>query len=652
MKNKIILLNLIAVASIYGADIKLEKSVISATGFDTVQKDVIKNVVVVTEKEIEEKNYQSVTDVLKDIPSVNIIGDSREPIIDIRGQGNTANTNVQVLVDGIGINLLDSSHAKTPINTVPVENIERIEVIPGGGAILYGSGTRGGIVNIITKSNTGVNGGSLGGEYTSFGGKKGDFNYGTSLGNTSVNIGYTRNEYRGYRDEDKADSNYFEGTLKHKVSDDKKIIFKYSRYDEKGKKPNSLTKDELSNRKQSGLTVNEYNKLDIKKDEFDLKYEQRISENLDFNMVGFYQNVDYISNQKIDYSGFLMSSKMDVNDEKLGIKPKLRLKYRENDELILGYDYIKNDLKRNSSVGSSKYLNDFTKETHSVFFLNKNRVNKFEFTQGVRYEYADYSIYRKEGKTNPIDSNRTMNNFAYEFVGNYLYSNTGNVYGKIERGFTSPAPTQLSDKKNGAYIGNNLDSETYITYEIGGKDYILGSIVNGAIYLTDTSDEITTSISGMQTITNKNIGKTRRYGLEVSAEQYLGKLTLREGYSYIRTEILDDDNKTLKGNEIANVPQHKLSLNLDYQINEKINLSSTTTYSAKYYLNNENTGGKQNSYTTTNLTINYYPVPALRLYTGINNIFNEKYYTSISDDGLEFDPAPERNFVLGFRYNF
>lgn len=652
MKNKIILLNLIAVASIYGADIKLEKSVISATGFDTVQKDVIKNVVVVTEKEIEEKNYQSVTDILKDIPSVNIIGDSREPIIDIRGQGNTANTNVQVLVDGVGINLLDSSHAKTPINTVPVENIERIEVIPGGGAILYGSGTRGGIVNIITKSNTGVNGGSLGGEYTSFGGKKGDFNYGTSLGNTSVNIGYTRNEYRGYRDEDKADSNYFEGTLKHKVSDDKKIIFKYSRYDEKGKKPNSLTKDELSNRKQSGLTVNEYNKLDIKKDEFDLKYEQQISENLDFNMAGFYQNVDYISNQKIDYSGFLMSSKMDVNDEKLGIKPKLRLKYRENDELILGYDYIKNDLKRNSSVGSSKYLNDFTKETHSVFFLNKNRVNKFEFTQGVRYEYADYSIYRKEGKTNPIDSNRTMNNFAYEFVGNYLYSNTGNVYGKIERGFTSPAPTQLSDKKNGAYIGNNLDSETYITYEIGGKDYILGSIVNGAIYLTDTSDEITTSISGMQTITNKNIGKTRRYGLEVSAEQYLGKLTLREGYSYIRTEILDDDNKTLKGNEIANVPQHKLSLNLDYQINEKINLSSTTTYSAKYYLNNENKGGKQNSYTTTNLTINYYPVPALRLYIGINNIFNEKYYTSISDDGLEFDPAPERNFVLGFRYNF
>lgn len=652
MKNKIILLNLIAVASIYGADIKLEKSVISATGFDTVQKDVIKNVVVVTEKEIEEKNYQSVTDILKDIPSVNIIGDSREPIIDIRGQGNTANTNVQVLVDGVGINLLDSSHAKTPINTVPVENIERIEVIPGGGAILYGSGTRGGIVNIITKSNTGVNGGSLGGEYTSFGGKKGDFNYGTSLGNTSVNIGYTRNEYRGYRDEDKADSNYFEGTLKHKVSDDKKIIFKYSRYDEKGKKPNSLTKDELSNRKQSGLTVNEYNKLDIKKDEFDLKYEQQISENLDFNMAGFYQNVDYISNQKIDYSGFLMSSKMDVNDEKLGIKPKLRLKYRENDELILGYDYIKNDLKRNSSVGSSKYLNDFTKETHSVFFLNKNRVNKFEFTQGVRYEYSEYSIYRKEGKTNPIDSNRTMNNFAYEFVGNYLYSNTGNVYGKIERGFTSPAPTQLSDKKNGAYIGNNLDSETYITYEVGGKDYILGSIVNGAIYLTDTSDEITTSISGMQTITNKNIGKTRRYGLEVSAEQYLGKLTLREGYSYIRTEILDDDNKTLKGNEIANVPQHKLSLNLDYQINEKINLSSTTTYSAKYYLNNENTGGKQNSYTTTNLTINYYPVPALRLYTGINNIFNEKYYTSISDDGLEFDPAPERNFVLGFRYNF
>lgn len=662
INKKLILLSLIASASIYGADIQLGQSVISATGFETAQKDTVKNVAVITSKEIEEKNYQSVTDVLKDIPSINIIGDSREPIIDMRGQGSKANSNVQVLVDGVGINLLDNSHAKTPINTIPVENIEKIEVIPGGGAILYGSGTRGGIVNIITKSGAGITGGSLGAEYTSFGGKKGDINYGTSFGNTDINVGYTRNEYRGYRDEDKADSDYFEGILKHQISDNKKITFKYSRFEEEGTKPDSLTKDKLDDREQSGLLLGEYNKLNIKKDEFNLKYEEKISENLDFNIIGFYQNVDYILDQKIgndlgNGNIFFMTSKMDVEDEKLGVKPKLRLKYRENDEIILGYDYIKNDLVRNSSVGKSKYLNDFTKETHSVFLLNKNRVNNFEFTQGIRYEYADYSIYRKEGTGNPISDDKNMDNFAYELVGNYFYSDTGNIYGKLERGFTSPAPSQLSNKINGAYVGNNLESETYLTYEIGGKDYVLGSLISGAIYLTDTKDEITTemtktNITAMQDIYNKNIGKTRRYGLELSAEQYLGKFTFREGYSYVKTEILEDSDKKIEGNEIANVPQHKFSLGVDYQFNEKLILSSTTVYSSKYYLNNENSGGKQNSHTVTNLTINYYPIPALRLYTGINNLFNEKYYTSIDSTGVEFDPAAERNFVFGFKYNF
>lgn len=51
------------------------------------------------------------------------------------------------------MNSLDTSMTATPINTIAVDNIERIEVLPGGGSVLYGSGTSGGVVNIITKRN-------------------------------------------------------------------------------------------------------------------------------------------------------------------------------------------------------------------------------------------------------------------------------------------------------------------------------------------------------------------------------------------------------------------------------------------------------------------------------------------------------------------
>lgn len=657
MKKKLALLSLIITSLSYGSDdffyeesekngVKLEESVISTTGFETTQRNITNKVTVVTSKEIEEKNYQTVTEVLKDIPSVNVIGDPRNPVIDMRGQGSKASSNVQVMIDGISANYLDNGHMKTPINTIPVDSIEKIEVIPGGGAILYGSGTRGGIINIITKSGVGYNGGTVGAEYTSFGGKKGEVNYGTTFGKFGANINYVRDEYKGFRDYDESESDYFEGNLSYQISDTQKLSFKYSRFDSDSTSPKPLSKDQLINPEKSYGYPDIFNN---KKDEFVVKYEEKLNDNIDLSVTTFYQDNEALLVQK--YSPTFIS-KMNFEEDKYGIKSKIKIGYRNKDELILGYDYVNNDMTRKSSVGKSNYLNEFTKETHSVFALNKNNLGKWEITQGVRYEYAKYDIYRKESST--ITENKTEDNIALEFVANYLYSDTGNIYGKIENGFTSPAPNQMTNKENGKYVGNNLKSETYVTYELGAKDYVLGSFVSGAIYLTDTDDEIANENKGQSDLKNYNIGKTRRYGAELSAEQYFGKITLRESYSYVKTEILEGakGKENTEGNEIANVPNHKLSLGLDYEINSKMKLGVTTVYSAGYYLNDNNTGGKQNDHTVTNITLSCYPKENLRVYAGVNNIFNEKYYDSIDSDGTEFDPAAERNFVAGFKYNF
>lgn len=674
MDKKIILLSLIATASVYGADIQLEKSVISTTGFETAQKDTVKNVSVITTKEIEERNYQSVTDVLKDIPSVNVTGNPSNPIIDMRGQGkDKAISNIQILIDGITTSTLDtnSGHSTSQVNTVPIENIERIEVIPGGGAILYGNGTRGGIINIITKAGAGYKGGALDGEIDSFGSKKGSLSYGTTFGKFGANINYVEKEYKGFRDGDESDSKYFEGSLKYDVSQRQSLTFKYSRFEDDFTKPRSLKKDNLSNPESNGLLTSKdrLTEGETTKNEFNLKYKYQIADNLTLDIISLYQKTDGETREEYSPMASLIStSNMDYSDEKLGIKPKLKWNYVENGELVVGYDLISHRLKRLGELSlfsQEKYKSDFLKVTNGIFALNKNRYGSIELSQGIRYEHSQYDIDREseiKSKTKTqreeISMKRTEENLAYEFVGNYLYSETGNIYGKIESGFTTPAATQLYDKKGDKNTGyryeeNNLQTEKYITYEMGAKDYVFNTLVSGTIYLTQSKDEIQQINLGNGTgFEFTNLGKTRRYGLELSAEQYFDKLTLRESYSYVKTEILEDKNKDIEGNEISNVPNHKVSLGIDYQISEKLKLSSTTTYSAKYYLNDENTGGKQNSHTVTNFTINYYPIPELRLYTGINNIFNEKYYNSISSDGSEFDPAAERNFVFGFKYNF
>lgn len=690
LNKKIAILSLIISGISYGNDdffyeetkngVALEESVISTTGFEISKRDITNTVTVVTAKEIEENNYQSVADVLKDIPSVNVIGDSKNPIIDMRGQGKEkAVSNIQILIDGITTSTLDTNagHVSTQINTVPVENIEKIEVIPGGGAILYGSGTRGGIINIITKSGAGFKGGSIGSDFDSFGARKSDISYGTTVGKLGVNVNYSKNDYKGFRNGDESDSEYFEGSLKYKVSDKHNMTFKYSRYTDDSTSPRKLNKNKLINSDSNGLADgDELIKKTSKKDEFNLKYNYEITEKLTLDLGAFYQETDGTSKDHYLVNMGSMGKKnvqndMDYIDKKMGFKPKLKLNYGENSELVLGYDLVKHNLDRIGYLSMSKetYYADFEKLTNGVFLLNKNKIGKLELTQGIRYERSDYDIKRdvfssgKPGENISLD--RSEENMAYEFVSNYLYSDTGNFYGKIEKGFTTPSATELYDKTGNKTVGyeyeeNDLETEKYITFEIGGKDYIFGSFVTGAIYLTESKDEIKQiKVPKSTAFSFKNLGKTRRYGAEFSAEQYFGKLTIREGYSYVKTEILKGDlEKTdgtqvnLKGKEITEVPNHKFALGLDYELTSKLKFITDTVYTAGYYTSSdlENKDGKVNSHIVTNITLNYNYSESLRVYTGINNIFNEKYYNSIN--GNDIDPAAERSFNAGFKYNF
>ena len=69
--------------------------------------------------------------------------------IDIRGFGATSAQNTLILVDGRRLNDVDL--AAVDFSAIPLANIERVEIMRGGGAVLYGDGAVGGTINIITK---------------------------------------------------------------------------------------------------------------------------------------------------------------------------------------------------------------------------------------------------------------------------------------------------------------------------------------------------------------------------------------------------------------------------------------------------------------------------------------------------------------------
>lgn len=131
-----------------------EVIVVTASGYEQNLIEAPASISVVTAEELKLKSYTDVTDALKHVAGVQIMGGGVEQSILIRGM--TADYTL-FLIDGkpaqrneaFGLN---GAQAGSPINFLPpIEAIERIEVIRGPASSLYGSDAMGGVVNIITK---------------------------------------------------------------------------------------------------------------------------------------------------------------------------------------------------------------------------------------------------------------------------------------------------------------------------------------------------------------------------------------------------------------------------------------------------------------------------------------------------------------------
>lgn len=131
------------------------------TAAKTLQKitDVPASVVIISRKEIERYGFQSVEEILSNIPGLYLIDDyiwTGSKNFGVRGFFSTGALNdLIVLIDGVNqkIDILYDSYSTEKI-ALPVEAIDRIEVIRGPMSVVYGSGAFFGAINIITKNNS------------------------------------------------------------------------------------------------------------------------------------------------------------------------------------------------------------------------------------------------------------------------------------------------------------------------------------------------------------------------------------------------------------------------------------------------------------------------------------------------------------------
>ncbi len=597
--------------------INLQKVVVSATGFEQDADSNLRNVISIEGKDLQNKGYVSLEQALERISGISFVNFGLGRNIDMRGQGNKSNIAVKVMIDGRAINVLDNSHGITPLNSINLDNVERIEIIPGGGSVLYGNGTRGGVINIITKKqksdafainlkSSAYDHGRLDGNLGINGAKQINENLAFSFDIQSFNLdGYQE----GYNEK-----GYFINTKTYiDINDNSDLTLGYNYFKSKNTSSGYLTKAQAqSNPTQKGKSDNI---TQINRPEISLDYHYYFDDIWEFNLEAFWQN------QKINYLKDEISMKgttayqngSGFEDTLTGISLKNKLNYANNSYFIFGYEFANHDAKRKSLVyysvpGVINYhrmttLMDMDKQSHSIFALDSHEFNDiFSISGGARYEFSTYNTnrsYRNEmsmnGKppsSNPMitdqttlfDTDKNTNNFAFEITPNFKYSDTGKLYIKYERGFVSPSPAQFvnKDQKTQKYYSANLNPEIFDTFELGIDDFWWDFYgFNLTLFYTLSKDEI--SYLGNPHATGGgfwqyyNIDQTRRLGVELSLSQNFldDDLIFRESLTYLDAKISKGVND---GMRIPYVSKIKATAGLEYAWNKNFSNFIDLTY--------------------------------------------------------------------------
>ncbi|MBI4381861.1 MAG: TonB-dependent receptor [candidate division NC10 bacterium] len=136
--------------------VRLEPVVVSASRIEQKLRDVPANVTVITREEIQQSPARTVDDLLRQIPGFSLFRRSSSLVthptaqgVSLRGIGPSGVSRTLVLLDGVPLN--DPFGGWVYWSKVPLESIERIEVVRGGGSGVYGNYALAGVINIITR---------------------------------------------------------------------------------------------------------------------------------------------------------------------------------------------------------------------------------------------------------------------------------------------------------------------------------------------------------------------------------------------------------------------------------------------------------------------------------------------------------------------
>ncbi len=295
--------------------------------------------------------------------------------------------------------------------------------------------------------------------------------------------------------------------------------------------------------------------------------------------------------------------------------------------------------------------------------LAKTRVVVGGRIDAIRYDYSNKLSPAGSLDFGAPNESRSFSHFSPKIGATYALNRDTSVYTNISEGFTPPDVSQLYSK---ASIPN-LDPSTYNNYEVGLRMAFLNGALklDSALYRLDGRDTIVSYTASPGNSENRNAGRTRSQGLELSLNYDAGAFDMRFGTSisshrfrkYLASSTLD-----YSGKEMPQAPSDITTAEIGYKPVQGARIALELVHQGEYWMNNANTV-KYPGHTLLNLRGSYLLAKGWDAWLQARNLADKHYADTASSSysGVgaysantqnQYTHGAPRSIMVGLTYTF
>lgn len=528
---------------------------LSLTKSPVQNNDLPSNASVINREDISDSHLVTAGDILEDQVGVNrsVNGTlGAESDVMIRGMDSDKTL---VMIDGMNVNNLSLGYAD--LSTIPIDSVDRIEIVRGGSSALFGTSAFGGAINIITK--TPVQEGhklDLNASVGTFNELTTGLDFSVKKENVYAIVTGQRDSCDGFRQNSQFQSNDFFAKLGYNPNKDSNIELTASVYNNQMGIPGAAL-DNLGNY----LPVSEYNGTIEKTASSPLGSQQYLrnyakvdyTDNIGQNVlkVSSYGYKEKIDDQSTDWPYYAN------NDEAVSIVSGINAQLTDSRKLTFGGE-LREEAFSFEDLTSNTFITDKSR-TNGALFINKE-IDIFQFIiiPGIR-----------------ADSNSTFGQEAAPKL-SVVYKANDNVKISANTGKCWKVPTfnELYYNLSGSFGNPNLKPEEGISSDCG-IEYNNKKVTTSLTLYQIASKNLIEWVPTPNTETSmaQNIGNSRQTGAEAVFEHRLSNLfTQKLNYTYLWAE--DTDTHT----ELIYRPQNRANYSLIFSGPKELKLSANVEY--------------------------------------------------------------------------